>query len=196
MIFGLFMFGTLWFWLLCIAAGITIIYSLEDEDWGGTGATVTLIVLSVILFFFGSKTMFLSIGNFMINNPGSTIMLAIGWIVAGVVWSFAKWHLHLSKYKQEALEGLKDGYNWVSDSKFEVNKGRIIAWMTYWPFSLGWTMLDNPFRRMFNYIYGRVEKIYKSMSDKALADVKAAKQKFQEEQAAAQEARYKEKNKK
>ena len=190
------MFGTLWFWLLCIAAGITIIYSLEDEDWGGTGATVTLIVLSVILFFFGSKTMFLSIGNFMINNPGSTIMLAIGWIVAGVVWSFAKWHLHLSKYKQEALEGLKDGYNWVSDSKFEVNKGRIIAWMTYWPFSLGWTMLDNPFRRMFNYIYGRVEKIYKSMSDKALADVKAAKQKFQEEQAAAQEARYKEKNKK
>lgn len=35
----------------------------------------------------------------------------------------------------------------------EKNKGRIVSWMTYWPWSMLWTLLNDPVRRIMKHIY-------------------------------------------
>lgn len=40
------------------------------------------------------------------------------------------------------------------------NKGSIIAWISYWPLSLIATLLNNPFRRLFEYTYSLVSGLY------------------------------------
>lgn len=40
------------------------------------------------------------------------------------------------------------------------NKSAIIAWISYWPLSLLATLLNNPFRRLFEYTYSLVANAY------------------------------------
>lgn len=40
------------------------------------------------------------------------------------------------------------------------NKASIIAWISYWPLSLIATLLNNPFRRLFEYTYNLVSGLY------------------------------------
>lgn len=40
------------------------------------------------------------------------------------------------------------------------NKASIIAWISYWPLSLVATLLNNPFRRLFEYTYSLVSGLY------------------------------------
>jgi hypothetical protein len=40
------------------------------------------------------------------------------------------------------------------------NKSSIIAWISYWPLSLIATLLNNPFRRLFEYTYSLVSGLY------------------------------------
>lgn len=49
-------------------------------------------------------------------------------------------------------------------------KARITAWIVYWPPSLFWTLLNDPFRRIGRMIYENVAHILKSISDSAWKD--------------------------
>jgi hypothetical protein len=49
--------------------------------------------------------------------------------------------------------------------------------MCYWPFSLLWTLLNDPVKRMFEYLFSRTRRIYESMSEKALKEINEAKEK-------------------
>ncbi len=40
------------------------------------------------------------------------------------------------------------------------HKSSIVAWISYWPLSLLATLLNNPFRRLFEYVYSLVSKAY------------------------------------
>lgn len=46
------------------------------------------------------------------------------------------------------------------------NKASIIAWISYWPLSLLATLLNNPFRRLFEYVYSLVATAYDKISQK------------------------------
>jgi hypothetical protein len=46
------------------------------------------------------------------------------------------------------------------------NKGLITSWIMYWPLSLLGTLLNNPFRRFFAYVYESVSGLYDKISDK------------------------------
>jgi hypothetical protein len=46
------------------------------------------------------------------------------------------------------------------------NKAGIIAWISYWPLSLLATLLNNPFRRLFEYVYSLVANAYDKISQK------------------------------
>jgi hypothetical protein len=46
------------------------------------------------------------------------------------------------------------------------NKASIIAWISYWPLSLLATLLNNPFRRLFEYVYSLVANAYDKISQK------------------------------
>jgi hypothetical protein len=56
------------------------------------------------------------------------------------------------------------------------NKSRIVAWISYWPLSLIATLLNNPFRRLFERTYNLVSGLYDKISStqkaKALKNLK------------------------
>ncbi len=47
------------------------------------------------------------------------------------------------------------------------NKGRIVSWMTYWPWSGLWTLVNDPVRRFFSWAYRNVSGTLQRMSDRA-----------------------------
>jgi len=53
------------------------------------------------------------------------------------------------------------------------NKGRIVAWMTYWPWSGLWTLINDPVRRTFRFLYRRISTTLQRMSDKMFADIES-----------------------
>lgn len=49
------------------------------------------------------------------------------------------------------------------------NKSAILAWMTLWPFSFIGTVLNDPIRRLFNFLFNSFKKSYQALADRVLA---------------------------
>lgn len=49
------------------------------------------------------------------------------------------------------------------------NKSRIVAWMSLWPFSLVGTVLNDPVRRLFNFLFNWFKALYQKMADSIFA---------------------------
>ncbi len=45
------------------------------------------------------------------------------------------------------------------------NKGRITAWASFWPFSVVGTVLNDPIRRLFNFLFNQFKALYQKMAD-------------------------------
>jgi hypothetical protein len=45
------------------------------------------------------------------------------------------------------------------------NKARITAWASFWPFSVVGTVLNDPIRRLFNFLFNQFKALYQKMSD-------------------------------
>lgn len=46
-------------------------------------------------------------------------------------------------------------------------KGQITAWMTYWPWSALWTLINDPVRRTFCWVYEQLSGTLQAISDRA-----------------------------
>jgi len=51
------------------------------------------------------------------------------------------------------------------------NKSRIITWMMCWPWSALWTLIDEPFKRFFNFVFENLKGVYQSISESAFSGV-------------------------
>jgi hypothetical protein len=49
------------------------------------------------------------------------------------------------------------------------NKARIVSWMSLWPCSFVGTLLNDPVRRLFNYLFNAFKSLYQKMSDKVFS---------------------------
>lgn len=179
---ALFLFGTLWFWLLSIASFCLIVYFLEDalsssrDDGGGFKATIVLIVFGLVYYFWGSSEHVNSIFNWIKTHTTTVVFLFLGYIVAGVVWAFAKWFFFLLNKK----ELIKDrnwnhyGHTDIDDyiPKAKNNKSRIMSWMMYWPFSGIWTLINDPVKKAFQVVYSNIESYFDGLSQRIFADEK------------------------
>lgn len=56
------------------------------------------------------------------------------------------------------------------------HKGKIIAWMCFWPFSLLGTFINDPIRRLFNFLFNSFKRLYQKLSDKMFADLESKKE--------------------
>lgn len=45
------------------------------------------------------------------------------------------------------------------------NKARITAWSAFWPFSFVGTLLNDPVRRLFNFLFNQFKALYQKMAD-------------------------------
>jgi uncharacterized membrane protein YuzA (DUF378 family) len=51
------------------------------------------------------------------------------------------------------------------------HKGRIMVWMCYWPWSMVWTLINDPVKRLFKQIYLQIQGLLQSISNRAFAGV-------------------------
>jgi hypothetical protein len=161
----LFVFGVFWFWVLLVVAGIilTVITELDDTNQYGL---LVLVALGFALYHGGNHVWFNDLFHDIANDPGKYLMYFGGYIVVGIIWSFIKWYFYLIELKEER-KGKSSSYFTRSGDVSE-NKERILNWMIYWPLSAFWTIINQPIRRLFKYIYRGIEGRYQKMSDKIL----------------------------
>ena len=179
---GFLIFGTLWFWLLTIGASILIIYIMEEalsneykDGGGGMLSTLTLVACVILYYFFGSKEDVQNVFIFIKDHPILTLLRIVAYMFIGIIWSIFKWYFFLQNKKESLMKRIETEGNGIRDydiPKARRNKSRIISWMSYWPFSAFWTLINEPVKKMFKQIYSKIEKIYEKMSDKIFADIK------------------------
>jgi hypothetical protein len=191
---GFLIFGTLWFWLLVSVASISIIWILESALYGsrhnGGGLYSTLVIIGcVILYYFcGSKQDVEDFFVFIKDHPVLSLLRILIYIGIGLVWSVFKWYFFLQNTKEKLLKQIeyrKEEYPGntklngpIHESDFpkaKDNKARIISWMSYWPFSAFWTLINEPVKKIFKFIYTKFEGVFTYMEKKVFSDIRTMK---------------------
>lgn len=154
-----FVLGGLWFWLLVVIASVLLIAAIENDAplW----AAITVIGTLVVLFFGGVGNELRSLFSWIWHNPGSFIGLFLCYLIAGTVWAVIKWYWFLLELKRKKIEDKKKVFG--LDNLARDNKSKIMNWMIYWPFSLIWTGLSDPFKAN-----NRLSGTFQAMANKIL----------------------------
>lgn len=176
---GALMFGTIWFWCL-IALVCVLLFAFIDHD-NGAGATVTLIVFAFVQQLFGDFKVF----NYVKENPLHTAKWVALYFVAGTLWSIAKWWFYVRTQREDYDEkkrryldrndvdgdvipsSLKRGWADFAPEKPSAanNKEKILRWMSFWPWSALWTLINDPIKKLFKAIYKRLQNLYQRIVD-------------------------------
>jgi len=178
----IFVIGTIWFWVLVAIASGLIIYFLEtalnDEyhDTGG-GAPSTLIIGIVIAlyYFLGSKQDVKDFFFYLKDHPWLSLGRIGIYISIGIIWSVFKWFFFLQnkkEYFKKKMETSSWKFNESDIPQAKRNKARIISWMSYWPFSMLWTTINEPVKKTFRFIYSKIEGVFQKMANSTFSDFK------------------------
>jgi hypothetical protein len=169
----IFTFGTIWFWILALVSSIFIIkYTEDDED--NYGASIIFVLTMVILYFFGNSEFFKNLGLIIIQTPEKFLITIGCYLVIGLLWSIAKWFFFLRKIRDD-YDPSYSSFR-ISNYKASNHKERITHWMMYWPLSAVWTLINDPFKRMFDEIFRKFSSLYDKMSYKMLGDLEKRKE--------------------
>jgi hypothetical protein len=168
------------------------------ENSKGFFAFLTLIATLIVL----TGADFREALHWVTDNEGKTMGLIVSYFVIGTVWGIIKWFLYVNRELEKHNEkktvwlqhqGLKaietpeqalrfketfeHGYQLPPQAGS--HKSDIMMWMTYWPFSGLWTLINDPVRRVFRTIYTQIAESLQSISNrmfkKAVADFEMAK---------------------
>ncbi len=181
---GFLIIGSLWFWVLFAVASILIIFFLEKalndeyhDTGGGFPSTIVIIGALTLYYFFGSKQDIYDLGNYLKDHPWMSLLRIGMFVVVGIIWAFAKWYFFLQN-KKEYFKKQKENYSDYVFKESDIpqakrNKSRIISWMSYWPFSMLWTLFDEPVKKIFRYIYTKIESTFQKMSNSTFKDFNA-----------------------
>lgn len=158
---AIFTLGSIWFWLLIGVATVCIIGALENDAFGKAFATVVATVL--LLTFCGAGLELKALCSWIWHHPGTTIGLFLGYLVIGSAYSIFKWYLFLKEYKRKLDDSKKKFSQYDRRSIVRDNKGRLINWMCYWPFSGLWSLLSDPFHAIYRHLTGVYDKMVDSI---------------------------------
>jgi len=170
--------GTFWFWLAALVTLIVITFCIEKEESSGWGAFLTCVAFLALLYFFGSREPVVSMLSYAVHNPIAILLMAGLYLFLGSAWSIVKWFFFIKEsknkqweehvsYNSRRSEGEKT--KWDPDiPTARKNKSTIMMWMSWWPFSLAWTMVNDPIRKAFRSIYMHLEATYDRMAEKIM----------------------------
>ena len=181
-------FGTIWGWLLLILFFIGVTACVENDE--GFLAFATLLLGVFIL----DSTHLKSAGLYLVSHPWNVLMVIVLYFVAGTVWGVVKWFLYvtrqLEKYNEcrrqflserkitELTPEMKNDFERFSGCygipvvpQVHTHKSDILMWMTYWPFSSVWTLINDPVRRIFRAIYNSIASSLQAVSDRVFRGV-------------------------
>jgi hypothetical protein len=183
---ALFALGGLGFWFLLAIYIFFEILAIEYEST--SGATLTLVGFFTIVFCVNGFNPFM----WVLHNPLLTVGLIIGYFLTGTAWSVAKWYFYvlnkanrlkdllpevLRQYNVDALaklsqqqvahltQELKGRGLCLNAPRVAKHKSLIMMWMAYWPFSMSWTLINDPVKKAFRAIYNRLANTLQNISD-------------------------------
>lgn len=183
---------TVWEWSILIIAYIITTACVENEK--GFWAFVTLLIATVIVVFPTDEHAFRLL-HFALVHPGKIALFIVGYFLIGTLWGVIKWFLYVThqfeiynEVKQHflryhggggseltpalALEFRNANYNLIAIPQVRDHKRNIYLWVTYWPFSSLWTFINDPIRRLFHFIYKRIQGALQAISDRLFRDIK------------------------
>jgi hypothetical protein len=160
---GALVFGSMWFWILLVVAMGAVFAFIDHED--GIGATGTLVLFLLLLHRFGDISAF----SFVSSHPYRILGWASAYFVLGTLWSFAKWWFHCRAQRDLYNEKKKQGNSYGVPSKPNAaeSKDTILRWMTFWPWSMIWTLINDPIKKAFREIFRRLQARFQAIADKA-----------------------------
>ena len=176
-----FILGGIWFWLLTGLFVVLLLWEIHSEK--AIAAGVTIAVYLAALHLFGNANFFSYVGeNPAVLYIGLPAFFAIGTVWIFIKW-FLYVNRHATRYKEMRLEWLKgEGLtdatintkvpdklkkkwsrqvanfaNYRRGSQKPLpreNKGKIITWGVFWPLSMLWSIIDEPWRYIYDLISG------------------------------------------
>jgi hypothetical protein len=192
--FEIFVYGTFWFWTL-IALEITLLFICTVNERFGF-ALFSVIFGLALLHCFGNLNIFETLAN----HPLIIFGCFIGYFIVGTSWAICKWWFHVRDMRRKYAEvdrklkemrkaydkaGITEEfqawcqktykiYPWYEIRDYKPNvyrsKTRILFWMSWWPFSLAWTLINDPITRAFTCIYNAITNWLQRISDSAFAE--------------------------
>ena len=160
--------------LLIVFIFITVATEIEWYGWSTITLTASVVTAHYLHIF--------DIIPYVKTHLLNTIIHSIYYIAMGVLWSFPKWFLFLRNERDKTREWLKEEkrrnttYRRTSTDlvinipQASHNKGKIVAWIAFWPFSFIGTVLNDPIRKMFNFIFDQFKGLYQKMANAIFKD--------------------------
>ncbi len=166
---ALFLLGSIGFWILLAVAFMIAIAFLESESIG----IHYVFPITILIVGYSNYEVFSNLGNQFLDNPWYFIGMFFAYIVIGIIWSYIKWFIYLKDFIAYKVEFSLSVYE--SEISIKGNSGKIIYWMMYWPFSLVWTFIDQPVKKMFTRIFNMLKKTYEKIAANATKGIEIKK---------------------
>jgi hypothetical protein len=191
--------GGFWFWSLLVVSTILVVASIEADNvvW----ATITLVVGFLLLGVFGNFNILSYIWNHPGGSALWVLgYFAAGASWSVIKWTFyvlnrkdkymeyrAKWleahDLEGAKeipedHKEDFAKHMENNYNAEHDGealnkrpRASKHKARIATWVSYWPWSMLWSLLGDVLKRFGKWTFTLFHDLYESISKKAYESV-------------------------
>jgi len=181
---GFLIVGGVWFWILTALIIVLLVWEVAGERAIAGG--FTLLAYLLLIHLFGNASIFAAVKA----HPEYAYIGIPAFFLIGAIWSLVKWWFFVKRsaleYRESRMAFLEA--NGVVGATLDTpvpenlkarafarsrkplarqNKGRIITWMVYWPFSMAWTLLDEPWRL----IYEALARLFQRISDRIWADL-------------------------
>jgi hypothetical protein len=196
---SLFLVGTVWFWftLAVVSLLIWLLEEMEQGIWATMLLVVAVFVIdrcnsSMIRHYLTAHSLHLVLYAALYFGAGTA------WCVTK--WRLFV-HNNKRKYKELKAEFCTkyrldkelpipkhDGHDsqWrdtihnaelydalIVNPQVKEYKADILRWMSYWPMSFTWTLMNDPVVKLFRAIYNKISVHLQAISDRAFADTKA-----------------------
>ncbi len=186
-------FGSFWFWTVIFLESAAIIFFLENEKAGRANMSAILFfvllwicsdipvvsyvvlnplyILCILAAYLAAGTLW-SIAKwyFFVLNARDKYKEEKDAFCRNNGITADAWTPEQKALWEEYIFRNRRGYSSFQDSDqfgrpvAGEHKERIILWMCYWPWSMFWTILNDPFRRLFLMIYEYVQSIHDGIS--------------------------------
>lgn len=156
------------FWLILAFFAVALTTATEKEDFGWA----TLMIAAGLAF----AQLFTTAQPFpwVFEHFGAVLIGVVAYAAVGGIWSVVRWWLFVLDAAQHALA---NGYENPGRPLAGYNKGRIIAWVVYWPASAVGTVLNNFVSKIAHAVYDLLAKTYQRISDNVWKQFDAPKAK-------------------
>ena len=130
---------------------IVAITILVEKDLGSLATLLILAVCSFIAYYDWPTVKYVT--TVVKENVFLFSATVFFYIIFGVFYSFLRWY-YFVKNMRKRYTNIS-----VSPPKASEYAADIIRWISYWPFSLVWNLINEPIKKLFNLLIGRYNSL-------------------------------------